>query len=326
MDDGVAEILPDVPFRVEIEVINKCNRACDYCYAAPFNGYIPPISQIKYYINKTELEVKPFDVIFLGGEPFLRKDMLDILEFAHATFTTKQVSVSTNGTVFKSMDGEKFDRLKNLSAGSAIIQVSIDSATNTALQKSVDSFNGARILQANGIPFRAGIVLTQKNYGDYLQTISMLLELPLLKSLNLEPLQKISDGHFNENGLDSDQLRTVRESVEMLVEDKKRQDVYVVGITDTVTPGIKDFLRNRKDTGIEARNRKILMAGVYANGDVSMDGALGRHQIIGNILRQDWKSVWETAKKTYRREQTEAAMMVKSKNQPSMKRGVTATV
>lgn len=326
MDDSVAEILPDVPFRVEIEVINKCNRACDYCYAAPFNSYVPPISLIKYYINKTQLEVRPFDVIFLGGEPFLRKDMIDILEFAHATFTTKQISVSTNGTVFKSMDGEKLGRLKKLSAHSAIIQVSIDSAINPALQKSVDSFNGARILQTNGIPFRVGIVLTQKNYGDYLQTIGLLLDFPLLKSLNLEPLQKISEGHFNENGLDSDQLRTVRESVETLVENKRRKDVYVVGITDTVTPDIKDFLRNRKDTGIEARNRKILMAGVYADGDVSMDGALGRHQVIGNILRQDWKSIWETAKKTYKREQTQTTTVTKSQNSTNTQRVTTATV
>ena len=37
------ELLPDAPFRIELEVINVCNKRCDYCYAdTPFNGYTPP--------------------------------------------------------------------------------------------------------------------------------------------------------------------------------------------------------------------------------------------------------------------------------------------
>lgn len=97
------EYIPSKPFRIEHEVINACNKDCGFCYSAPqFDGVLTSFKDLQYIFRKTQEQVQPFDVIFLGGEPFLRKDMIDIMQDAKSVFKGF-VSVSTNGTQFYKM-------------------------------------------------------------------------------------------------------------------------------------------------------------------------------------------------------------------------------
>ena len=255
----------------------------------------------------------PFEVIFLGGEPFLRKDMVEILEYSASIFSVRKTSISSNGTVFKRMKQEDILRLKQLSSNGSIIQVSIDSATNPGIQKGPDSLEGIEVLNAHGVTFRAGIVLTRQNYGDYLNTISILLDFPRLAGINLEPLQPINDDHFNANTLTDEQMIGIKSAVIELVRGKKREDVAIVGLTESAMGDLKDRLMSRQNTGIELADPRIVNAGLYANGDVSMNGALGRAQIIGNLLRDDWPKIWASAKEIYRKERQKG----KSVRQPA---------
>ncbi len=293
-------IFPTYPFRVEIEVINACNCNCDYCYAAPFNGYVPPLKDIKVMLDKTEAQVKPFSVVILGGEPFLRIDMIDLLEYAVLLFSNGVVSISSNGTVFPGMGEEKLTHLKEISSGTPLIQVSIDSITNRELQKSARSFQGIIALQKHDIPFRVGMVLTKNNFGDYLQTVDKLLDFPALRSINLEPLQKINDQHYGANAISQQQLLEVKYKTMELVVKKSRTDIRIVGITDVVDTLLFERLRGRKNIGIELKDTEMSIAGVYADGNVSTGGALGRTNIVGNLLRQEWKTIWNAAAKDYK--------------------------
>jgi MoaA/NifB/PqqE/SkfB family radical SAM enzyme len=53
---------------------------------------------------------------------------------------------------------------------------------------------------------------------------------------------------------------------------------------------------------LKPEDRRITNAGVYVNGNVSMDGALGRHQIVGNVFKEDWRTIWENAIRVFREE------------------------
>lgn len=312
------EIIPSVPFRIEMEVINLCNRnpPCDYCYAYPFDGYVPSFEQVKFFIDKTKRQVHPFEVIFLGGEPFLRKDMIKILEYSAETFAVRKTSISSNGTVFKYMTSEQIQRLKRLADNGSVIQVSIDSATNPNTPKGIESLEGIGILDRNGVSFRAGIVLTQQNYGDYLNTINVLLDLQTLRGINLEPLQKINDEYFFKNTLTNEQMIGIKSSVLELRKAKQREDVTIVGLVEHAEGDLRNKLMTRTNRGIELVDPKIINAGLYANGDVSMNGTLGRAEIIGNLLSQDWKDIWHNARTLYR----------KSIKQENKKRGSDPTI
>ena len=215
---------------------------------------------LRSFIDKTEREVKPFEVIILGGEPFLRKDMVELMEYAACTFSVGRVSISSNGTVFRGMKKEDIRRLKKLSDNGSVIQVSIDSATNRNAQKGPDSFEGMKVLEFNDISFRAGIVLTRQNYEDCLNTISMLLDFSSLSGINLEPLQRISEAHFNVNALTPGQMLGIKDSVAKLIVDKKTQDMQLIGITESAGGKLRARLVERKNTGIELRGSRITNA------------------------------------------------------------------
>jgi MoaA/NifB/PqqE/SkfB family radical SAM enzyme len=215
---------------VEIEVINRCNikPACDYCYAGPFDGKTIELEDLKFVISKTERQVSPFEVIFLGGEPFLRSDMVDILEFAKITFSTHLLSMSTNGTMLKTLSEDKLARLRALSEGNPLIQVSIDSTRNPTVQKSLRSLEGIMVLEKHDIPFNIGIVITRRNLHNYLETLDDLLKFPHLMGINAESLQKTSEPYYNQNRLTLEEEYLVVPSIEKLAAERSRTDVYIV--------------------------------------------------------------------------------------------------
>lgn len=307
MRDSTEELLPSVPFRIEFEIVNFCNRKCDYCFAAPFDGKMLALEDLKYIIDKTERQVQPFDVVFLGGEPFLRRDMIDILLYARSIFTS-YVSVSTNGTLFKKMSKGDLKILRDLSQPDYFMQVSIDSTRDPQLSKSIESFEGIKILQEHEIPFTAGIVLTRKNIGSFPDTLDDLLKLSFLRAVNLQPLQVTNSTYFELNKLTQEEITTVRQVTKKLTDSRLRTDVQFVGIT-VDQKDLDDYVR----TGEELRNRQITEAGVYVDGGVSIDGTMGRHERFGNIFRQDWKEIWATAREVYKRKELETQAHLKSK-------------
>lgn len=66
---------PDVS-SLDIDICDRCNFACVYCYHHDMNGHIMPektIDSIVAAIPKTE---KPFNINFFGGEPLLALDRI----------------------------------------------------------------------------------------------------------------------------------------------------------------------------------------------------------------------------------------------------------
>lgn len=68
---------------------SRCNNHCKYC-DAPKEGKIPSFEEIKKQIDSSE------EILLAGGEPTIRKDFLEILEYAK----NKRVKLLTNGRMF----------------------------------------------------------------------------------------------------------------------------------------------------------------------------------------------------------------------------------
>jgi len=97
------------PLRVMFELTYRCNFKCKHCYV--------PHSYRKYNELKTEEIFSTLDQLkergcfylgFTGGEPFMRKDILEILAYArNAGF---EVIVYTNGSLINKKIAEKLAR------------------------------------------------------------------------------------------------------------------------------------------------------------------------------------------------------------------------
>ena len=112
------------PVNVTWEITHRCNLSCGHCLAADTMNKCNldmSLSQCKDFINDLS-RIKVFQINFGGGEPFLREDMLEILEYCHQMGIV--TCLSTNGTLVDDSLAQRLAQMEQL-----YIQVSIDGAT-----------------------------------------------------------------------------------------------------------------------------------------------------------------------------------------------------
>jgi len=108
--------------RAEIEITQKCNQKCFYCYAKSTSNCKDELSLNNWleilhglYKHGTRL------LIFSGGEPFLYPDIIELL---HSIYNDFIIEINTNGTLLNE------EVVKQLSSFHVkCIQISIDSST-----------------------------------------------------------------------------------------------------------------------------------------------------------------------------------------------------
>jgi AdoMet-dependent heme synthase len=121
--------LDDLWFQVSGTI---CNLTCQHCFisCSPHNhefGFLDLETVRSYLEESVSLGVKEY--YFTGGEPFLHRDMIAILEL---TLGFGPATVLTNGTVFKDEWLERLARAEAASPYSLEFRVSIDGFTADA--------------------------------------------------------------------------------------------------------------------------------------------------------------------------------------------------
>lgn len=84
-----------------IDVTNRCNLACPVCFAnAGQAGYVyePSTKEVKSIIDnfRSNEPAKPPGLQFSGGEPTIREDLLELIEYANKV-GFRHIEVNTNG-------------------------------------------------------------------------------------------------------------------------------------------------------------------------------------------------------------------------------------
>lgn len=291
--------MPNTPFRVEFEVVSWCNLDCAYCYAKPFSNYIPSLEETQYLLKKTNDEVHPFEVVFLGGEPFGRKDIVELMEYGDGLFKSG-FGISTNGTLLSGLSKDQFKRIRNL-RNQAGLQVSLDSidaqindCTRGQTQKTI---KGLDMLEENQIQFTIGIVPTKLNAQDILPTFEFLLgKYRYMKSINLEllrPSPNINEQEFERILVSGEARQSLRNDLAGLIEKSNREDVVISGYTDVCSKFGKRTLIDSYQLGTCTAG--LLRANVLANGSVT-PCPLRREVILGNLYKESWQDIWIRAR------------------------------
>lgn len=121
---------PDVwsvgPANGQLNITNGCNLACSHCHASSGTKLDGELSttEMKRVLNELH-RLGVMNLAIAGGEPFMRRDVLDILEHACA-LPGWQVAVITNGMFFASPGrlAELADRCPGIT-----VNVSLDGST-----------------------------------------------------------------------------------------------------------------------------------------------------------------------------------------------------
>ncbi|MGQ9712283.1 MAG: radical SAM protein [Desulfotomaculales bacterium] len=108
------------PLVVTIELTNECNLKCRHCYASAGEKLDNELSldEIKQLLGEIS-QLGTMEVEFSGGEPLLRPDLFEMIEYAEGLDFS--VVLITNGTL---VDREVASTLGNL--GLKHVQVSLD--------------------------------------------------------------------------------------------------------------------------------------------------------------------------------------------------------
>ena len=212
----------ELPRIATFELTLRCNLSCDFCYVSKEAG--------KDEISFKEIKrvAENFDYLeeacLIGGEPMLRSDILDIVDFFYSRKI--RIRIKTNATLLNE------SIVKELKNKGAFLEISLDGS-----EKLHDSIRGkgafAKLMHALRIireaEARASLmsVITQMNineldnilkialenkikearfepvmyasYGDILETASLLGINEHLISVNTENLLKISAKEFEES-------------------------------------------------------------------------------------------------------------------------------
>lgn len=99
-----------MPLTVAVEITQKCNLRCEYCCVGEPNSRDLSISDWKR-IFKEFVDNKVLNVEITGGEPFLRKDLFELLDVIKDKC---QFSIKTNGILITEEIAVQLKRYKNL--------------------------------------------------------------------------------------------------------------------------------------------------------------------------------------------------------------------
>ncbi len=297
-------ILPSYPFRVEVEITSACNLNCLYCYAKGIGTEPQNMENIEFVLDKTKAEADPFELVVLGGEPFMRDDLLNILESAMSKSFTS-LGLSTNGTLLTKQSLEQIGRLKNLVDRGLGLQVSLDSTApniNDATRgMGKATLDGIKLLEKNKIAFSVGIVVTKANYVDIKHSVNDLLQYESLVSINLEvlePSQAIDQETYASLNIRRAEKEYLYKEVSCLVAEKSDREIPVLGIKPSITCIDTEPLLNTYN--FKACTAGLLKAGILTNGDVIPCVNL-RFSKLGNIYKQSWSEIWSDAQKRFLR-------------------------
>ena len=286
-------------------VTRRCNLRCVHCYSqSEDRGYSGELSldEGKSLIDDLAGFGSPV-ILFSGGEPLIRPDILDLIRYA--TQQGRRAVLSTNGTLIAPALAEK---LKDI--GLSYVGISLD-----GLQETHDAFRGfsgtfARVMAAikncQDVGLKVGLRFTinKRNFKDIPGIFDLVEEkrIPRICFYHLVYAGRGTD-LINED-LDHDRTREV---VDLILDrtrmlHDKGQPVEVLTV-DNHADGPYTYMRLMKEDPKRAAEVLQLLQMNEGNnsgrgiGCVSWDGSVHadqfwRHHSFGNVRKRPFSEIW----------------------------------
>lgn len=274
-----------------LELTLRCNANCIHCGSRCGEVTSEELSKEDYFtfLNhvKTNFEGKLPMLCITGGEPLLRNDFFEIMNYA------KELGFSwgmtSNGTL---ITGEIAQKLK--SAGMCTVSISVDGTEeiHDRFRRVPGGYRrtleGIRYLMEQGFEdVQVTTVATKKSLGclDELFDVLQELDVDSWRILGLEPIGRALD--FQDYALDLAEQRRMLDFIKA-----KRQEGYPVTYGCPHYLGL-DYEREVRDWYFLC-NAGVYTASIMANGDIGacLDIERRPETVQGNILRDDFTEVW----------------------------------
>jgi len=172
-----------IPLSVHLDVTYRCNERCQHCYLDHDDLGEMTTAEIKGILDQLA-DANVFFLTFSGGEVFMRRDFLELVEYARKLLFN--VKIKTNAVMIHEYEAK---RLREL--GVEQIQISVyshrpevhDAITKLpgSLKRTVDAI---RFLKAQGLKVTVSNVMMTINRDDHRGTQALAGELGVAYTLD----------------------------------------------------------------------------------------------------------------------------------------------
>jgi len=276
-----------VPLVMSYNVTRECNMKCSHCYINATDKKL--IDELNTEEGKQLIdqicEVSHPLLILSGGEPLLRPDIYELIEYG--TSKGLKMGLGSNGSL---IDDKVAKKLKQ--AGIATVSISLDShipaqhdefrGVAGAWQKAVDA---CKALRKNGVLVQVNTTLTHDNY-DQIDDIMSLAESIGVENFHLFFL--VPTGRGTKIADISPQKYE-----DMITNTFAKVHKHTLNVRPSCAP---QFMRIAQGMGLDMRQWiRGCIAGmhycrIYPNGDVTPCPYLPIK--LGNIREQSFKDIW----------------------------------
>jgi len=269
------------PCEVAIEVTGKCNLNCKYCFNEITN-YDIPISKLKDILDQTD-KMNVFEVCITGGEPFIREDIFEILDYASRK--NYVLLIVTNGTLLTPNNIKILDEMGLINS----IQISLDSSDENTHNSVRGLFTETMLALkeikkvSSSLP-TIGIVIHRQNYGNICNSLQSLSE--YCSGFHLMNIQVSNEAlkHKNDLFLNSSTLSETWKEIERF----SRRNSIKVDIDDYDLKKIE----TARFTGCTAGKTKVAITPEL--NVIPCD--MARSLIIGNLNEMTLEQIWNSDK------------------------------
>jgi mycofactocin radical SAM maturase len=272
------------PVNVTWEITLKCNLRCVHCLSNSGDVVKDELNTaecMKLIDDLTALKV--FQVNIGGGEPFMREDFLDLLDYSHKKGLV--TCVSTNGIT---IDNSISNRLSSMDM--LYLQVSLDGVDEETNDRIRGKGTYRKILDAmetlatNGVRFSINTVLTRINYD----------QLESLRSLAGRYGAELRVSRFRPSGRGKSskaELGPTTEQLEGFAEWLERHDLVRTG--DSFFCFTSD---HRRDKGLDMCGAAKMTCCVSPDGNVYPCAFLQEPPFLsGNVREESFKDIWDNS-------------------------------
>jgi mycofactocin radical SAM maturase len=270
------------PVNVTWEITLKCNLHCVHCLSDSGGILRDELNTSECMKLIDELSsLKVFQVNIGGGEPFIREDFLDLLDYSHKRGLV--TCVSTNGTLIDERIARRLAKMEML-----YLQVSldgVDEATNDNIRGNGTYrkiINAIETLTASNVKFSINTVLTRTNFE----------QLETLRNMAGKYGSELRVSRFRPSGRGKSSKRELGptpEQLEYFAEWLDKNDLVRTG--DSFFCLTSDHRRHK---GLEMCGAAKMTCCVSPEGNLYPCAFLQEPPFLsGNVRRESFKEIWD---------------------------------
>lgn len=276
---------PSAPYRMDLALTYRCNNDCPHCYNARSRSY-PELgtNDWKKIIDRL-WQINIPHLIFTGGEPTLRDDLVELI--AYAEEKGQITGLNTNG---RRLSDPKF--LASLvDAGLDHVQITIESH-DPEIHDQMVNHKGAWNQTAAGIKNSLAsplFVMTNttmlQNNRDSLNATLDFLGQSGVPTVGLNALIYAGRGKDVGTGLSEEELKPLLELAQNKTHLQGQKLIWY-------TPTLYCYF-NPLDMGLGIKGCTAALYNMCIEPDGGVIPCQSYYQQLGNLMKDPWKSIWE---------------------------------